>query len=106
LLPHPRWDTGRAESARIGAGLRPDRLSALDAAFLDLDRPVAPLHVGWTLRFEGRAPALAALRRRRGARGGDAVAHARPGEAGGAAIGGSRSPTTGEQNTQPGAAKR
>jgi diacylglycerol O-acyltransferase / wax synthase len=43
--------------------LRPDRLSALDAAFLDLDRPVAPLHVGWTLRFEGRAPSLSALRR-------------------------------------------
>src|SRR5213078_4811677 len=42
---------------------RPDRLRALDAAFLDLETPAAPLHVGWTLRFEGCAPALAALRR-------------------------------------------
>jgi diacylglycerol O-acyltransferase len=45
------------------AVLRADRLSALDAAFLDLDRPAAPLHVGWTLRLDGRAPSLAALRR-------------------------------------------
>ena len=42
---------------------RPDRLSALDAAFLDLETPAAPLHVGWTLCFEGRPPNLAALRR-------------------------------------------
>jgi diacylglycerol O-acyltransferase / wax synthase len=42
---------------------RPDRLSALDAAFLDLETPAAPLHVGWTLRLEGDAPALPALRR-------------------------------------------
>lgn len=41
----------------------PDRLSALDAAFLDLDSAVAPLHVGWTMRFEGSAPPLAQLRR-------------------------------------------
>ncbi len=40
-----------------------DRLSALDAAFIDLDTPRAPLHVGWTMRFEGRAPTLSALRR-------------------------------------------
>lgn len=40
-----------------------DRLSALDAAFLDLDTPRAPLHVGWTLRFAGAPPGLAALRR-------------------------------------------
>jgi len=40
-----------------------DRLSALDAAFLDLETPHAPLHVGWTLRFGGRAPSVAALRR-------------------------------------------
>jgi WS/DGAT/MGAT family acyltransferase len=40
-----------------------DRLSALDAAFLDLDSDTAPLHVGWTIRVEGRAPSLSALRR-------------------------------------------
>jgi len=42
---------------------QPDRLSALDATFLDLDTAVAPLHVGWTMRFEGTAPPLAQLRR-------------------------------------------
>jgi WS/DGAT/MGAT family acyltransferase len=31
--------------------------------FLDLETPAAPLHVGWTLRFEGDAPALPTLRR-------------------------------------------
>ncbi len=41
----------------------PDRLSALDAAFLDLETARAPLHVGWTLRFAGPAPSLSALRR-------------------------------------------
>nr|WP_196189110.1 wax ester/triacylglycerol synthase domain-containing protein [Conexibacter sp. W3-3-2] len=41
----------------------PDRLSALDASFLDLDTAVAPLHVGWTMRFEGTAPPVAQLRR-------------------------------------------
>jgi len=41
----------------------PDRLSALDASFLDLDTAAAPLHVGWTMRFEGDAPPLAQLRR-------------------------------------------
>ena len=41
----------------------PDRLSALDAAFLDLETERAPLHVGWTLRFAGDPPSLAALRR-------------------------------------------
>jgi diacylglycerol O-acyltransferase len=40
-----------------------DRLSALDAAFLDLDSAQAPLHVGWTILVEGRAPSLSALRR-------------------------------------------
>jgi diacylglycerol O-acyltransferase / wax synthase len=40
-----------------------DRLSALDAAFLDLDSDTAPLHVGWTIRVDGRAPSLSALRR-------------------------------------------
>ncbi|HMI68596.1 MAG TPA: wax ester/triacylglycerol synthase domain-containing protein, partial [Solirubrobacteraceae bacterium] len=40
-----------------------DRLSGLDAAFLDLDRPQAPLHVGWTIRVAGRPPSLSALRR-------------------------------------------
>ncbi len=42
---------------------RPDRLSALDAAFLDLETDRAPLHVGWTMRFDGEPPTLAALRR-------------------------------------------
>lgn len=40
-----------------------DRLSALDAAFLDLETAQAPLHVGWTLKLDGPAPSLAALRR-------------------------------------------
>ncbi len=40
----------------------PDRLSALDASFLALDAPKAPLHVGWTMRFGGSAPSLAELR--------------------------------------------
>jgi diacylglycerol O-acyltransferase / wax synthase len=40
-----------------------DRLSALDSAFLDLDSAQAPLHVGWTILVEGRAPSLSALRR-------------------------------------------
>ncbi len=41
----------------------PDRLSALDAAFLDLETDRAPLHVGWTMRFTGAPPTLSALRR-------------------------------------------
>jgi diacylglycerol O-acyltransferase len=40
-----------------------DRLSALDAAFLDLDSATAPLHVGWMIGVEGRPPSLPALRR-------------------------------------------
>jgi WS/DGAT/MGAT family acyltransferase len=40
-----------------------DRLSALDTAFLDLETPRAPLHVGWTLRFDAAPPTLAAFRR-------------------------------------------
>jgi diacylglycerol O-acyltransferase len=47
-----------------------DRPTALDLAFLDLETPQAPLHVGWTLRFEGvgGAPSVAALRRHLDAR--------------------------------------
>jgi WS/DGAT/MGAT family acyltransferase len=41
---------------------------ALDGAFLDLDTHDAPLHVGWTIRLEGRAPSLGALRRHLAAR--------------------------------------
>ncbi len=44
-------------------GLTVDRPTALDLAFLDLETPQAPLHVGWTLRFAGAAPPVAALRR-------------------------------------------
>lgn len=40
-----------------------DRLSALDTAFLDLETPRAPLHVGWTMRFDAVTPSLPALRR-------------------------------------------
>jgi diacylglycerol O-acyltransferase / wax synthase len=40
-----------------------DRLSALDAAFLDLDSERAPLHVGWTIQVAGSAPSVSALRR-------------------------------------------
>jgi len=45
-----------------------DRPTALDLAFLDLETPQAPLHVGWTLRFDGAAPPVAALRRHLDAR--------------------------------------
>src|SRR5689334_8890109 len=51
-----------------------DRPSALDLAFLDLETPQAPMHVGWTLRFGAGpgaavgAPSLAALRRHLDAR--------------------------------------
>jgi WS/DGAT/MGAT family acyltransferase len=45
-----------------------DHPSALDLAFMDLETPQAPLHVGWTLRFSGAAPSLAALRRHLDAR--------------------------------------
>src|SRR6476659_6444018 len=45
-----------------------DRLSALDSAFLDLETAEAPLHVGWTIRVDGRPPSLAALRRHLDAR--------------------------------------
>ena len=34
------------------------RHSALDSAFLDLDSAQAPLHLGWTILVEGRAPSL------------------------------------------------
>ncbi|WP_354701072.1 putative diacylglycerol O-acyltransferase tgs1 [Paraconexibacter sp. AEG42_29] len=46
----------------------PDRLSALDYSFLALDSADAPLHVGWTMRFDGAPPSLAALRRHLDAR--------------------------------------
>ncbi|MCW2984643.1 MAG: wax ester/triacylglycerol synthase family O-acyltransferase, partial [Conexibacter sp.] len=48
-----------------------DRPTALDLAFLDLETPQAPLHVGWTLRFDGDGagpPPVAALRRHLDAR--------------------------------------
>ncbi|HWH92665.1 MAG TPA: wax ester/triacylglycerol synthase domain-containing protein, partial [Baekduia sp.] len=45
-----------------------DRPTALDLAFFDLETPQAPIHVGWTLRFGGDAPSLAALRRHLDAR--------------------------------------
>jgi WS/DGAT/MGAT family acyltransferase len=49
---------------RQDGGVPPlDRLAALDAAFLDLETARAPLHVGWTMRFDGRPPSLGALRR-------------------------------------------
>lgn len=35
----------------------------LDDAFLALDTPDAPLHVGWTIRIDGRAPSVGGLRR-------------------------------------------
>lgn len=40
-----------------------DRLSVLDDAFLALDSPNAPLHVGWTIRIDGRPPSVSGLRR-------------------------------------------
>ncbi|HEY6761791.1 MAG TPA: wax ester/triacylglycerol synthase family O-acyltransferase [Baekduia sp.] len=45
-----------------------DRPSALDLAFVDLETPQAPLHVGWTLRFGGAPVSVAALRRHLDAR--------------------------------------
>lgn len=47
----------------MGLVRHPDTLSALDASFLALDTPTAPLVVGWTMRFGGAAPPLAQLRR-------------------------------------------
>jgi WS/DGAT/MGAT family acyltransferase len=41
-----------------------DHLSLLDEAFLRLDEPGAPMHVGWTLLIEGEPPPLEQLRRR------------------------------------------
>jgi diacylglycerol O-acyltransferase / wax synthase len=41
---------------------------ALDGAFLDLDTREAPLHVGWTIRLDGRPPSLGGLRRHLAAR--------------------------------------
>lgn len=38
-----------------GASTRPERLSALDAAFLSLEAPHAPMHVGWAAKFAPRA---------------------------------------------------
>ncbi|MGK2939974.1 MAG: wax ester/triacylglycerol synthase family O-acyltransferase [Solirubrobacteraceae bacterium] len=40
-----------------------DRLTVLDDAFLALDTPDAPLHVGWTIKIDGRAPSVGGLRR-------------------------------------------
>ena len=57
-------DAGPAAHPWDHASVPPiDRLSALDSAFLDLESARAPLHVGWTILVEGRAPSLSALRR-------------------------------------------
>lgn len=45
-----------------------DRLSLLDEAFLRLEEPGAPMHVGWTLLGEGEPPPLEQLRHRIGSR--------------------------------------
>jgi len=59
-----RFDTRRAAHPWDHGSVPPiDRLTALDTAFLDLDSDRAPLHVGWTILVEGRAPSLSALRR-------------------------------------------
>jgi len=39
------------------------RLSALDAAFLDIETERAPMQVGWTMRFAGQPPSIEELRR-------------------------------------------
>ncbi len=39
-----------------------DRLSALDAAFLDIETERAPMQVGWTMRFAGPPPTIEQLR--------------------------------------------
>jgi len=39
-----------------------DRLSALDAAFLDIETERAPMQVGWTMRFAGQPPTIEELR--------------------------------------------
>ena len=57
-------DTRPPAHPRDHASVPPiDRLSALDCAFLDLESATAPLHVGWTILVDGRAPSVAALRR-------------------------------------------
>jgi diacylglycerol O-acyltransferase / wax synthase len=40
-----------------------DPVAPLDASFLDIETPTAHMHVGWVLRFEGRPPSCAGLRR-------------------------------------------
>ena len=40
-----------------------DRLSALDAAFLDIETERAPMQVGWTMRFAGAPPSIGQRRR-------------------------------------------
>jgi WS/DGAT/MGAT family acyltransferase len=47
-------NTSEAVGTRPGAWF--ERLTALDAAFLDLEGPTAPMHVGSVSIFEGKAP--------------------------------------------------
>lgn len=49
--------------ASINAVTSFDRLSALDAAFLDIETERAPMQVGWTMRFAGQPPSIEELRR-------------------------------------------
>src|SRR5918992_98423 len=59
--PRSRMTSRRA----IPCVMRAERLSALDAAFLAIERPTAPMHVGWVALFDppesGPAPRAEAL---------------------------------------------
>src|SRR6059058_2907579 len=51
----------------LAGGAMPQRLSALDASFLDVETPSAHMHLGWAASFaprEGRAPHFGELRGR------------------------------------------
>jgi hypothetical protein len=49
-----------------GGGTQRERLSPLDAAFLSLEAPHAPMHVGWAAKFapreDGTRPSFEAIR--------------------------------------------
>jgi diacylglycerol O-acyltransferase / wax synthase len=85
-MSRPSSDRGMAQSslralfaARVAVGgaepvgenratVSTERVSPLDASFLQIETDAAHMHVGWTLIFEGEAPPIEALRRHVAAR--------------------------------------